>query len=828
MRTMKHWALAVMAAAALALAGCGGGGSAAGPSGPTLEDRQTTQRAAISSAIMNARTAVAAVMDDSDDAVVTAADTAIAAARTAISGAADVPAAEKAANTGTVAALETQLTDAKSSRKMAMDDAAEQQRLATIAAAEGVLSGAKMALEALDDDATDQEKLGAQRMVEAAANALRDVLQMNGGSDADIEDAIRMAQTAKVAADELQAMVTAAANAAEAARMAAIGEAQMTLSDAEDARDMLADDATDKEKRAAHRAVQMAANELIQVLEDNDGTADQIMAATMARDSAMSMADALTSPIDIADQRQAITDALATLSTAVAAVDDDATDAQVQAADDAVAAARQAIMDATELPEAETTAHGALVTAHAEILAAAKTSRMAVLDAEAAKVAEAAKAASNKIALTKKAAIEVELEGADTVAVRPFDGDTPYDTAESADNTATNYRVQVEHDGGPKVTVTDGHGDYDAKNDPKFEKAAMFGNGQMLVRNDGTAREIIVLHTDIEAPKDVRFGRTGSGYALTVDVDTDTSSLDSYLVNIDADGSKLGGSRIVSPDPGTKTLAQWEATGDNADNVFPGTLDGAAGTFRCQDSGGCTITTTAGATADDDNVVAVTGVLWFTPDAGATVEIADSDYLTWGFWLDTTTKDGEITSYDVVQTFATSSLPVDARGTALDTITGSATYEGDAAGVYVHETKKEDGSRDIATSGRFTADVALNAYFDAMGAFAANRIQGTISNFDLDGGPDNSWNVDVNAHIVSDSNENIVLGGQLDPTLVSTNTVTERNADGGGAAGSISGTFHSSAATAGDATAAPDALVGEFSANFVNGTAAGAFGARKQ
>ena len=84
-----------------------------------------------------------------------------------------------------------------------------------------------------------------------------------------------------------------------------------------------------------------------------------------------------------------------------------------------------------------------------------------------------------------------------------------------------------------------GHGDYDAKNDPKFAKTSTFGNGQMLVRNDGTAREIIVLHTDIDAPVAHRFGTTASGYAFDVDVDTDTSANDSYAVQA-TDASKLG------------------------------------------------------------------------------------------------------------------------------------------------------------------------------------------------------------------------------------------------------------------------------------------------
>ena len=245
----------------------------------------------------------------------------------AIADAANVPAEEAAAeNSGTVAALTAQLSTAKESRQMAMDDAAEAQRMANIAAAEGVLTSAEAALEALGDDATDQHKLDAQRMVEAAANALRDALRMNGGSATEIEAAIRMSARAMVAADALQATITAAANAEEQRKMAAINTAQTALTEAEDALMALGEDATDKEKRDAHRAVEREAAALLQVLEDNDGTAGQITAATMKRDSAMQMADALTSPIVIADQRKAITDALSRVATAVAAVMDDSSD----------------------------------------------------------------------------------------------------------------------------------------------------------------------------------------------------------------------------------------------------------------------------------------------------------------------------------------------------------------------------------------------------------------------------------------------------------------------------------------------------------------------
>ena len=235
----------------------------------TMTMNRAMQRQAISEAIAAASTAVAAVDNDATDQEVADADAAVAAASMAIANAANVPEAEKAANTGTVDALAAQLASAKTSRQMAMDAAAEAQRMANIAAAQSVLSDAEDALAALADDATDEQKRDAQRMIEAAANALRDVLQMNGGSAADIEAAIRTAQTAKVAADALQATITAAAEAEERRQMAAINAAQMRLSEAEAALAALGEDATDKEMRDAHREVENAADDLITVLEDN-------------------------------------------------------------------------------------------------------------------------------------------------------------------------------------------------------------------------------------------------------------------------------------------------------------------------------------------------------------------------------------------------------------------------------------------------------------------------------------------------------------------------------------------------------------------------------
>ncbi len=541
-------------------------------------------------------------------------------------------------------------------------------------------------------------------------------------------------------------------------------------------------------------------------VDDTSTYASQLAAAVMAVDDAQ---DGIDTDTRRTNQMAALSAASANLQTALAALSGTTpTEELLTAANSALTALNNAITAGADLTDDEKAPYQRDANQAAAPIQTAQTAyntaQEEIRQAERDKEEAARKAAANKIAATKKAAIEREAGGGSEVTVRPFDG-TAYLTADGSDNTTTNYQVTVKHTGSAvDVTVVDGHADFDAKNDPKFSRAASFGNGQMLVRNDGTDREIIVLHSDIEAPVSHRFGTSASGYTLDQDLDTDTSANDSLFVVSTDHGSKLGGSRIVGPDEGdTKTLLQWAATGEAAKNVYPGTLDGAAGTFRCQQGADCVVTT------GEDGAHTYTGALWFTPNAGVTVSVPDADYLTYGFWLDTTTKDGAIASYDTVQTFATSNL---AAATSLGTVTGSATYEGNAAGVYVHETKNEDGSLDEAKSGRFTADVALKAYFDASTVpFADNSIHGTISNFDLDGGPENSWGVNVVATIDD--------GG----------TLTSGTAKGGvtGQDGSFNGNFRGPDADVAG-TDAPSVLVGEFNASFVNGEVAGAYGTRKQ
>ena len=408
--------------------------------------------------------------------------------------------------------------------------------------------------------------------------------------------------------------------------------------------------------------------------------------------------------------------------------------------------------------------------------------------------ADEARMAANEVAGTMGTAIATEGDP-NTTAERPFDLATaPSDP--TAPTGAENYVLTVKHTGtGVEAMVLDGA--LNADNDPAFETVSTFPGGLLLVRNIGTERQIIAVNTDIEAPDDVAFS---SRHMLTVDRDTDTTANDTYAV-LEADNERIASSNFPAGVTTSKTYVQYDAdTTTGRASQFAGTFDGAAGTYRCVASGGCTVSTDAMGDFSALNV----GEWEFTPNAGVTVKLPDQDYLTYGVWIGTTTKDGAIVSYDTVQTYAMSSLDV---STNLSSVTGTATYEGRAAGVYSHETTKADGTLDMASAGGFAADVALTAYFDAVIPYGADTIQGTVSNFVLEGGIANEWEVGLAADSIA------------------TDAGFTGTASGGvtGEPGSLSGRFHG----AGDAdTDAPPVLVGEFNSVFTNGSVAGAFGAR--
>ena len=832
----KFYAFALAAVFALTLAGCGGGGGGTAEppmTGPTDEEI-AAEAAALEAAQNAAKAAYTAAMTAVDGVMADASadPDSYAAARIALTAAKAASDAAAAATTSEAAKAEQAKAEAAQAdaekyagmvadAKTAADQeemARQQEAMALDTAQQAAKTAADMAASLLADaEANKAHDIDSYVRAKVASEAAQEALAM--ANAATTSEAAKAAQAdAEAALADVQkyaGMVADAKTAADnlAAEMSAIrvarGAAEVAADAAQAALDAIAGqgDADSVSYAIAMRALEDAL--AAKVRAENAETAAEAEAAQVAAESALAdarryagmVADAHMEATALSDAQgaamQAYMDAKAALAAAEADKDYDIV--SYTRAEDAVADAKAA---SAEAAAATTSADAQAAQAKAEaarnaangfigMIATAKQNR------ENMEQAAEAKAAANKVALSKKAAITTE-GNSTTVAARPFDLTTPPSDL-TAPTAAENYVVSVKHTGSTvEVEVADGA--LPADNDPMYEQAATFGNGQMLVRNIGTDRKIIVLHTDIEAPDQVAFS---SEYSLTVDRDTDTTANDTYAV-LAADNGKIASPSFPNAANQSQTYVLYDAdTATGRASQFSGTFDGASGTFRCVAASGCTVATDA-----MGKFTALTPGEWeFTPAAGATVAKPDGDYLTYGFWLDTKTKDGNVSEYEVVQTFATSSLT---PSTGLTNVTGTATYEGGAAGVYVHETKKEDGTLDTATSGRFTADVAMTAYFTTTNPTkVAGSLEGTISNFDLDGGPANSWNVNVSAASITNGTFTGNASGMSDDN------------------GSMGGTFHGTG-DADDATVAPPVLVGEFNANFVNGTAAGAFGARKQ
>ena len=368
----------------------------------------------------------------------------------------------------------------------------------------------------------------------------------------------------------------------------------------------------------------------------------------------------------------------------------------------------------------------------------------------------------------------------------------------------------------------------------------------MLVRamdadSDGNiVRERAMVVTDIEAPTPVAFVMWESNLAGDTPQALNTRDLDD-TVNADGEGTAaddwtaltveqnaatymlVASSAFAAGTGATLTFDGDDTPTDNTDDAFEaaGTYNGADGTYRCDGTADCTVTLDAmGA------ITTMTGTWVFTPDAGAMSDQPDYDYLHYGVWLqETEDSDGAITINEV-ETFAGSSV---AASGSVDTVEGTATYSGGAAGVYVRNVFDSQGNIETATSGHFTADANLTATFgqittgddaNSIAPRLVDTLTGTIDNFVLEHGEENEWAVSLQS-----DGDATTAGIQPD-----TDGVMAGTASGGvtGMDGSFTATYHGSVAALTDGTIPqPHTVVGEFNANFSNGAVAGGFGARQ-
>ena len=424
-------------------------------------------------------------------------------------------------------------------------------------------------------------------------------------------------------------------------------------------------------------------------------------------------------------------------------------------------------------------------------------------------------AATTKAAGTKRDAIETESGEIDA-------NDAGLGGSQSDGTPVGTYGIAIERDRAGttiKITDTDLMGD----DDPKFAQAEDLGGGttmhsrMMEADDDGdVVEEVVIVTTDIEAPTATKFVTV---YPLDVDKNDAVVSGDDDAVALglgdaltSADNAqalaRVMSDSFTSNAEAQLTFAIDDINTDDKDEAFEtaGTYDGAMGMYRCGGTTQCTVSINA--------MGKITGMSdgWvFTPNSGVTVDVSDPDYLHYGVWLKKTTdKDGVVT-YDEVETFAGSFVDAtdDVSG-----ITGKATYSGGATGVYVHSVINKDGTEASATSGHFTADAELTAYFgnltppDDFAVSLQNTVSGTIDNFMLSGQEEQSWSASL-----------------ARSAQIQTNTATgETMGYKGGKAGNYQVTFHGGG---GSENVQPTSVAGEFDAFFSNGSVAGAFGATK-
>ena len=221
------------------------------PTEPTEPSLIDVERTTIADAIAAAMTAVAAVNDDSDDATVMAADMALAAAMSAVSGATLIPAGEVTAANAQIATISGQLASAKESRDTVIANAKEAERLRIEAeqrlvdqrqALSDTVAAARAAVNAVNDDSTDDEVTAADDAVAAALAAIAAATDVpTAETDAasttvgDLQISLASAKSSRMAAINSGSQMEAARTAAETAAMDAMTAAANAKTSADNA-----------------------------------------------------------------------------------------------------------------------------------------------------------------------------------------------------------------------------------------------------------------------------------------------------------------------------------------------------------------------------------------------------------------------------------------------------------------------------------------------------------------------------------------------------------------------------------------------------------------
>ena len=433
------------------------------------------------------------------------------------------------------------------------------------------------------------------------------------------------------------------------------------------------------------------------------------------------------------EQRKSITDAITRARSAVAAVDDDATDAQVTAAENAITAIATAIKAADNVPKPEKDAHTTTHDSLQSQLTAAVASRKTAMDAAKSREEAAQREADIAVAATatKLYAGIAAQNGSDVdvaagTALPAGERAAAYNDASGSGATAVaaDTRIHVGIGAAPEplmededATVPDNYG---------WE-----GKKYTAEPTGGGTYEAMVYSNVEAATQGKKFGRNGTAnndYEYSLTSGSLASTFTYVPKRVDFSDSAFEGNK--KPTAGKATFAIPE---DLDQVTIPGSYHGVPGQYICTPgtrADGCSAT--VGSTTDNsrEGFTLDSGDTWtFRPTNAETriMDLEDASYASYGWWIHKSADDSTYTA----------SAFVDDKGTVsnaanLDTLQGTATYVGGAAGKYALSSL--GGTND---AGHFTAKATLNA------DFSKNTITGTIDNFMGADGLSRDWSVEL-------------------------------------------------------------------------------------
>ena len=374
----------------------------------------------------------------------------------------------------------------------------------------------------------------------------------------------------------------------------------------------------------------------------------------------------------------------------------------------------------------------------------------------------------------------------------------------------------------PTVTATRGAGAAavvkvaDSVDDTEFKAAtapaAVSGwNGTQWMR--GEATEYVTVYTNVDEPTASKFNAAN----VTTLTGRASPTITNGVLTLETGGQGEDGDHIVADDLPVPRAGTTSLTFSTAkEKKFSGTFGGASGTYQCTDTGDCSATV-----AHTGTVNLEIGTWTFTPDAGAKLQLPDTEYLYFGWWMDSPDEadaDGEYPyKFRTFYGGPTSGFTAE-QVTGLE---GEATYSGKAAGVYVSRTFGEDRKATGGTSGVFGADVTLNAAFGGndVAVNSQFRVSGEVTDF-VEAGRSLGWAVTLEQAVIPDSGSG--------PAVFTGGVTNGYDGDGApaGTPGTWTGMFFGSYVQG--STVPPSGVAGKFDANIGTTDLAGAFGASKE